>query len=433
MSEAHLEDLADRIHPRSASNMLLWTILAFVAVFVVWASVVRLDRTIHAAGRIVPSSRLQVLSNLEGGVVSAILVHPGDQVAAGQALVRIDQTETSAQLGSSEITVAALSAKTTRLEAEMAGREPGYATSNDPVLAEQIGVERSLHAARMSDLASLSAAASARERQAKSAVVEARAVYRSRSATRDSAHRQLELIRPLVERGIEPQMTLVQLQSAASVAAADAAQAEAAIGRAQSGVAEAQAALVEVRQGWRAQAGTDLAAAQAEMSARRRSVPALAAKVRRSVVVASLTGRVNRVLVSTVGASVAPGAPIVEVVPSGDALTVEAMVNPKDIAAVRIGQRAKINVTAYESAIYGGMDGKVVSISPDVTIEERTGESHYTVRVRGNAETFRDASGRRLQIGPGMTADVNLIGEKRSVMAYILTPITRLAENAARE
>jgi adhesin transport system membrane fusion protein len=143
--------------------------------------------------------------------------------------------------------------------------------------------------------------------------------------------------------------------------------------------------------------------------------------------------RVNRVLVSTVGGSIGAGQPIAEVVPSADALTVEALVSPKDIAAVRIGQRARVNITAYESGIYGGMDGQVVTISPDATIEERTGESHYTVRVRADAQRFRDPQGRRLVIGPGMTADVNLIGDKRSVIAYILTPFTRLSEEALRE
>ena len=138
-------------------------------------------------------------------------------------------------------------------------------------------------------------------------------------------------------------------------------------------------------------------------------------------------------LVSTVGASIGAGQPIVEVVPSADALTVEAAVAPKDIASVRIGQHARVNITAYESGIYGGMDGRVVTISPDATVDERTGDSHYTVRVRTDAKNFRGPSGERLVIGPGMTADVNLIGDKRSVMAYILSPFARLREDAFRE
>ncbi len=433
MTDTHLEDLADRIKPKAVSNLLLWLIIGFIVVFIAWASIVKLDRTVHAPGRVVPSSRLQVLSNFEGGVVAAILVRVGDLVKRGQPLVRLDQTQAGAEFGSSEITVAALNAKIARLQAEIAGREPIYPAAPTPEVAQQIGIERSLHAARMSDLASLSAAGAARAAQAERAVAEARSAYASRVSARDSARRQLDMIRPLVERGIEPQLTLIQLENSAAVAGTDAAQASAAIARAQSAVAEARASLAQVRSAWRAQAGTDLAAAQSEMAARQRAMPALAAKLGRATVAAPVDGRVNRVLVSTVGSSIGAGQPIVEVVPSADTLTVEALVSPKDIAAVRIGQRARVNITAYESGVYGGMDGRVMTISPDATLEERTGESHYTVRVRADAQNFRGPEGRRLVIGPGMTADVNLIGDKRSIMAYILTPFTRLREDALRE
>ncbi len=433
ITDTHLEDLADRIEPRTASNLLLWLILGFLVIFIAWASLVQLDRTIHATGRVVPSSRLQVVSNLEGGIVAAILARAGDVVRRGQVLVQLDETQSGAELGSSAITVDALTAKIARLEAEIAGREPVYAGTANPALAEQIQIERSLHAARMSDIASLTSAGAAREAQAQRAVAEAEAAYQSRVWARDSARRQLDLIRPLVERGIEPQVSLIQLENSAAVATSDAQQASAAIARARSRVAETRASLSQVRQAWRAQAGTDLAAAQSEMAARRRTMSALQARVSRAVVRAPVAGRVNRVLVSTVGSSVAAGQPIVEVVPSADSLTVEAMVTPKDIASVHIGQHARINVTAYDSAVYGGMSGEVVTISPDATIEERTGESHYTVRVRGDANSFRDRDGRRLLIGPGMTADVNLLGDRRSVMAYILTPFTRLSESAFRE
>lgn len=433
MTDTHLEDLADRIKPKAVSNLLLWLIVGFIVVFIAWASIVKLDRTVHAPGRVVPSSRLQVLSNFEGGVVSAILVHVGDLVKRGQPLVRLDQTQAGAEFGSSEITVGALNAKIARLQAEIAGREPVYPAATTPEVAQQIGIERSLHAARMSDLASLSAAGAARAAQAERAVAEAQSGYASRISARDSAKRQLDMIRPLVERGIEPQLTLIQLENSAAVAGTDAAQASAAIARAQSAVAEARATLAQVRSAWRAQAGTDLATAQSEMAARQRSMPALAAKLGRATVASPVDGRVNRVLVSTVGSSIGAGQPIVEVVPSAETLTVEALVSPKDIAAVRIGQRARVNITAYESGVYGGMDGRVLTISPDATVEERTGESHYTVRVRADAQNFRGPEGQRLVIGPGMTADVNLIGDKRSIMAYILTPFTRLREEALRE
>ena len=433
MTERHLEDLADRVKPGAASNLLLWLIAGFFAIFVLWASLVELDRTIHAAGRVVPSARLQVISNLEGGIVAEILVHTGDLVERGQALVRLDHTQAGAELGGSQMTIGALQAKIARLEAEIDGREPVYAVPRNADEGDQVRIERSLHAARVGDLTSASAAARARETQARRSVAEAEASYQSRLAARDSAQQQLAAIRPLVERGIEPQMTLIQLQSTASIAASDAAQAQAAIARQQSAVVEARQSLLTLRQNWRSQAATELATAQAEMAARRQVMPALVDKVRRSAITAPVAGRVNRVLVATIGSSIGAGQPIAEVVPIADQLTVEAAVSPKDIAFVRLKQRARINISAYDSAVYGSMLGEVTTISPDATVDERTGESHYTVRVRADANSLRDRSGRRLPIGPGMTADVSLLGDKRSVMAYIFTPISRLSENALRE
>jgi adhesin transport system membrane fusion protein len=430
----NLEDMATRIKPRTASNMLLWAIGIFFVAAIAWATLTKLDRTIHATGRIVPGSRLQVISNLEGGIVAAILVKAGDVVKKGQPLVRLEGTQLKAELGSGEITALALQAKIGRLEAEVMGREPRYpASGGNSALEEQIGIERSLHASRMGELVSINGAAQARITQTQRAVAETRATLDSRLSAKRAYEQQLSLIRPLVERGIEPRLSLVQLENNVAIATSDAAAAQAAIARAQGGVAEATSALAQARQTWRAQAATELAAAQAEYSARRSTLPALQDRASRTLVVAPMDGLINRVSISTVGGVVAAGAPLVELVPTDDALLIEAVVNPKDIGFVRINQPARINVSAYDSAIYGAMEGEVVTISPDATVDERTGESHYTVKVRAKPETLKNAEGKTLPLGPGMTVDVSLLGDKRSVLAYIFTPIARLSERAGRE
>lgn len=432
--ERHLEDMATRLKPRTASNMLLWGIAVFFVIAVAWATLTKLDRTVHVPGRIVPGSRLQVISNLEGGIVSEILVKAGDQVRKGQPLVRLDRTAVGAELGAGESQRDSLSAKIARLEAEVQGREPAYpAAAGNPALAEQVAIERSLHMSRINDLASATNAGRARITQAQRAVAEARSTYEARTSARRAYEQQLGMIRPLVERGIEPRLSLVQLENNVSVATSDAAAASASIARAQAGVAEAVAALNQMRQDWRATAATELATAQAEYAARRSALPAIADRARRTTVLAPLDGRINRVTVSTVGGVIGAGQPLVELVPSEDALLIEGLVNPKDIANVRIGQRARLNISAYESAVYGSMDGEVVTISPDATVDERTGESHYMVRVRANASSLMGANGKPLPIGPGMTVDVNLLGDKRSVLSYLFTPITRLSERAMRE
>ncbi len=428
MSDA-IEDRIASFKPNAASTLLLWLIAAFFVLFVIWASFTQLDRSVRGQGRVVPSSRLQVVSNLEGGIISEILVRSGQDVRAGAPLVRLDPTLSTAELGSSSTASAALAAKVARLEGEVAGREPVYA----PTGTSEIAIERSLHSARMAELASLVAGAQARITQAERALAETRAVYAARVSARNAAASERDMIRPLVERGIEPRLSLIQSENAATVTANEASAASSSIARAVGALAEARAALNQAGQDWRARAATELAATQAEFATRARQVPALSSRVDRTVIRAPVGGRVNRVLVTTVGGSVSPGQTLVELVPSREQLEIEALINPKDIGLVRLNQKAKVDITAYEAAIYGSLDGLVTSISPDAVTEERTGESHYLVRIRTTKNALVDKNGTALAIGPGMVATVSLLGDKRSVMSYILTPITRLSETAFRE
>jgi adhesin transport system membrane fusion protein len=429
----HIEDFAGDVKPRTASNVLLWVVAAFFVAFIAWASLTKLDRTVRGGGRIVASSHLQVISNLEGGIVRAILVRTGQFVQTGQELIQLDRTQSGAELGSGEASVNALSAKIARLRAEVMGTEPVYPAAGNEEVARQIQVERALHASRMAELGSLINVGQSRILQANRAIQEASAAYDARVSARDARREELDIIRPLVAKGIEPRLSLSQAESAYQVAVSEAAGAAAALSRARASVVEAQSALAQQRQDWRTLAANELTTAQGEFSARSSAIPALAQRLARTSVRSPLPGRVNRVMVTTVGSAVAPGAPLLEIVPSEETLLVEAMVHPKDIAFVRIGQKAKVNVTAYDPSVYGSLQGRVTAISPDVTVNEKTGESFYIVQVRTNSNALKDRGGRALPIGTGMVADVALLGDKRTVMEYILTPITRLTENAFRE
>ena len=399
----------------------------------VWATFTKLDRTVHASGRVVPTAQLQLVSNLEGGVISQILVKSGQMVKAGQPLVKLDNTLTTSDFSASSSTLNSLDAKIARLEAEVQGREPRFPQSSDPAVQEQVNIERSLFLSRQADLHSLTAAAQARLVQAQRSVAEAEANRNAAAAARDAAQQQVSILQPLVASGVEPQLSLIQAQRQANVSQSQVAAAQATIARAQSSVAEAQAALTQSRQDWRAQAATELATAQAEAAGRRQALPALENRLDRTIVRAPLTGRVNRVLINTIGGTARPAEPLVEIVPSDSGLTIEAAVRPRDIAFVRQGQRSLVKITAYDYSIYGGMEGRVIGISPDATLDERTGEAHYTVRVRTKSDKLRSVNGQQYPITSGMVADVNLIGDKRSIMSYLLTPFTRLSEDAFRE
>lgn len=411
-----------------SANLLLWIILGFFVVFLVWAALTKVERTVHGSGRVVPSSKMQVVSNLEGGVVQEILVKPGQMVKQGDVLVRLSPTQTSADLGSNSASVDALKAKIARLRAEVTGTAPNYAG----VSAAAAATEEALRKARMAELGSLSGAGSARAEQAERAVVEAEAILEARRGNLSAAQKELDMLRPLAARQIVSRLELVKAENAVSVARNEVTAAEAAVSRARAAIAEARASTAQGRSDWVGRSGSELAAAQAELAARERAMPALTDRVDRTAIRAPLTGRVNRVLVTTVGGTVSAGMPLAEIVPSDDALYVETMILPQDIANVRLAQNAKVEITAYRATIYGKLEGEVVTISPDVVINEKTGESFYTVEVRTTSR-LTGPDGRLLPIGPGMIANVSLLGEERSILSYIFTPFTQLKENAFRE
>lgn len=433
MAETHLEDLADRIKPRAASNLLLWGVVGFVLVFFIWAAFAELDRTVRGIGRVIPSSQLQVVSTLEAGIVEQIFVRSGQRVREGAPLVLLDATQSGAELGSGSAALSALEVKSARLEAEVAGRTPVFPAPRDDVMRDQIRIEQALYQARASELAGLTGVANARLSQAQRAVAEAQAAYSARVANRDARQAEARILRPLVERGIEPRLSLIQAEGAAAAAAGEAAGAAAAISRAQASVAEARSSLAQVTSDWRARASTELATTQAELAARRRALPALAERVQRTTVRAPLAGTVNRVLVTTRGSAIQPSQPLVEIVPSDESLLIEVRIRPQDIASVRMGQSARVAITAYDRSVYGTLEARVVAISPDAVNEERTGETFYLVRVRTSANALRDRQGRAFPIGPGMIAEADLLGDRRTVLQYILSPLTRLSERAFRE
>lgn len=426
----NIEAFETRMRPRLLSSILLWLIAAFFVIFILWAALTEIDRSVRAQGRVIPSSQLQVVSNLEGGIVTDILVSTGQKVDEGQPLLKLSPIVGNAELGSGEASVTALLAKVARLNAEVTGQKPAFGGNE---IAGPYAAERALYAARQNELSAIQNAARARSEQAYRALAEAQAMLAARRSVAQQARDEAAIIRPLVEQGYEPRLSLIKLEAQALTASSETAAAAAAVGRAQAQIAEATADQTRQTGDWRSRAATELTAATAELAARQKMLPALADRLRRADVTAPVSGRINRVLVTTPGSAIAPGSPLVEIVPSNDGLIIEALVSPKDIGLVRIGQAANAIITAYDSAVYGSLKAVVISISPDAVVNEKSGDSFYFVRIRTANTALRGASGKPLRIGAGMTAEVNLLGEKRSILSYFFSPITKAARNAFRE
>jgi membrane fusion protein, adhesin transport system len=416
-----------------AANLLLWTIAAFSGTALLWAGLARVDEVAQAQGKVIPSHQLQIVSNLEGGIVDAIAVKPGDHVAAGQVLLRLDKTQFNAELGRTSGSYDAFAARAARLDAETRGTPLAFPPDMAARAPAVIATERAAYTAQMADLADATSAARAKLDQAERARSEAEVEAATRAQAQTAAAHELAMIAPLVAQGIEPQIEALRAQSAVAQSTGARASADLAVRRAASAVAEAQAELRNVTAKFRTQATEQLAQTRADLASQREALPALADRVSRTELRAPVAGTVNRVLAATVGGTIRPGEPLVEIVPAGDRLVIEALVKPADIAFVHVGQKAFVKLSAYDYSVYGGLEGEVERIAPDATVNERTGESHFIVRVTTQATALHTQDGGRLPISAGMQAEVDMLGHKRSVLSYLLTPVSKLHDNAFRE
>ncbi len=423
-------DSIGRVDPARAAQLMLGLITGFLLAMVIWAGLAQMPETAVAVGRVAPARALQQVSNLEGGRVTAILARPGDKVVAGQVLLRLDPDAAAADLGRSSSLTAALQARIARLEAEASGSAPDF----DPALPTVvIAGERALWSARRADLAATGSGDAARRDAATRALAEAESAARVHAEARAQAAREVAMLAPLVEKGIEPAISLARARSVLVQADAALVGAGAAARRAAAMVNEARAAGTSAESRFRSSAADALTAARAELAGQSAALPALQGRVDRTAVRSPIAGTVQRVLVATIGGTVAAGAPLVEIVPAGEALVIDADVRPSDIAFVYPGQATTVRLTAYDSAVYGSLAGEVSRISPDAIVNERSGESHYSVRITTRATALKAPDGTALPIGPGMVAEVNFTGRQRSVLSYLFAPVTKLSQKAFRE
>jgi membrane fusion protein, adhesin transport system len=422
----------DRIQPKLAARVLLFAVAGFVLLFLIWAAFAELDEVTRGDGRVIPSRQLQVVQNLEGGIVRAILIRQGQEVKRGDVLLRLDNTQFSAEFLRGQEGYNTLVAKITRLEAEAQLGIPIFPEALTRAAPDIVTAEMALFNARQGELQARLNVAQSKLAQAQQALGQAQVEEAVAAQARELAKTEVGMIRPLVEKGIEPRIELLRAEGKAAQADGEANVARLAAQRARSAVGEAQAEADAIRQTYRAQAVSDLAEAKGELAGMGRALPALKDRVSRTDVTAPIGGVVQRVLVATVGGVVKPGEPLVEIVPKDDSLVVEAQIKPADIAFIRPGQEALVKITAYDFSTYGGLSGRVEYISPDAVKDERTGLSHYIIRVRTDKAALTSDKG-PLPITAGMVAQVDVLNGKRSVLDYILSPLEKVQDEALRE
>ena len=419
-----------RSRPYTGSRRIILTTGVGLFVFFSWASFARVEEVTRGQGRVIPSSKAQIVQSSEPASIQNIVVRSGQVVRKGQLLVRLDDTESSSQLGQIAAENRSLAARADRLSREGAGGMGG-ADCNVANQAE-CNQEAALQSVRAAALRSRKSALNAAVEQRRRDYGEAQATIASLRASLKLAQDQVGILTPLAAKSIVPQTELMDAQRDASELQGKLAAAQQAASRAQAGISEALAQASEAGLQFRQEALNERSQLVAKMAVNSESLRGATGRVQRSEIRSPVDGIVNDIQVTTVGGFVQAGQKILQVVPIGEKLLVEARVSPRDIAFIKVNDRANVKVTAYDFAIYGGLNGRVVQISADSIYDEAAKEAYFSVVVETD-RAFLKSGQRRLPIGPGMICDVEIVTGKKSVLSYLLKPIARARSEALSE
>jgi adhesin transport system membrane fusion protein len=416
---------------KRASLLLLWGIALFFVVLFAWIAIAEVDNVTRAEGRVMPSAKMQVIQNLEGGIVKSVLVKQGQHVAAGELLLTLSDVQLNADQNARQQQILGLDARAARLLAQASGNPPQFskqvaASAPDLMAAEQATL-LSKKLEQESQISVLNSQIEQKRRELEEAQV-----------TLDGAQRGLLLgreeratIARLVERGLEPRLELVRADRSIVEQESRANVAKVGIERGASAINEIVSRKEALTRQFRSEALNELNRTLADLSPLKQAMPAIEDKLLRADIKSPMKGIVNRVFVNTIGGIVKPGDPIMEVVPADDELVLDAMVLPKDIGFVKLGQNARVKITAYDYSIFGALDGKVTNISADAVPNEK-GEAFYQVRIETQTKAI-EVIDKKLLILPGMQAQVDIITGKKTILQYLSKPIVALKENAFRE
>lgn len=410
------------------ARAMLYLMCLTSLVLLVWSAFAPLDEVARGQGRVIPSQQLQIVQSLDGGIVQQILVREGQIVEAGDVLLRIDPTRSISSLRESQVQYLALSAEVARLQALIDQSEPVFTEELQRQAPELVARELRLYRASREELQEQIAIYQSQLNQRQQDLVEARAALNQYSSALSLSTRELQVTRPLLQSGAVSDMDILRIERELANARGEVERARASISRSEAAIEEARNKLREVELNVTNRWRKEFLESKARLDGLGEAESALADKVQQTEIRAPVRGTVQRLFANTVGGVVAPGREVMELIPLDDQLIIEARILPKDIAFIRPGQAAMIKFTAYDFAIYGGLEAEVQHISAD-TITDDKDNSYYLVRLATQTPGFAD----NLAIIPGMTTQVDILTGKKTILEYLLKPVLRATSQAMTE
>lgn len=416
----------------SGSRKILYIVAITVFWLVVWASFAQIDEITRGSGKIIPSGKNQIVQNLEGGIIEEIYVHAGDEVKKNQILLKIDDKSFSSVYGESKFRLNELQAKYLRLYAESNDEEFDTRETGDKDYDRFVGFEKSLYDTNKARLREQIGILEEQIKQRQSELRELESKIDQTQSSYNLLQKEKQITEPLFRKGLVSEVEYLQLQRRVNDLRGELSAAKLSVPRVQSMIKEVENKITEAKLAFQNSAKKEFNEVSAEISRLNESQVNLSDKVERTLVRSPVDGIVSKLMVNTVSGVIKPGMDIAEIVPVEDNLIAEVKVKPADVAFLRQGLKAMVKLTAYDFAIYGGLEGEVTQISADTETNEKTGESYYLVRIKTD-KNYLGSENKPLRIKVGMIASADIITGKKTVFDYLLKPILKAKQNALRE
>ncbi|MEE4632339.1 HlyD family type I secretion periplasmic adaptor subunit [Pseudomonas alliivorans] len=414
-----------------ALSLTVWVTAALLLSALLWAGFAVLEEVTTGEGKAIPSSKVQVIQNLEGGIVTDIFVREGQVVNKGDTLLRLDDTRFMSSRSESEVDRLTLTAQVERLAAEAEGRPltlPAQVTSSAPQVAAD---EHALYESRQRRLASEQRTLNEQLRQKTQELAEFRSKQEQFRSSLALVQQELDMSAPLVGSGAVSPVEILRLKRNAVEIRGSMNANTLAIPRAEAAISEIRSRVQESELGFRADAARELNEKRNDLARISASRIAIDDRMSRTTVVSPVRGIVKTLKVNTIGGVVQPGSDLMEIVPLEDNLLIEAKVRPQDVAFLHPGQKAMVKFSAYDYTLYGGLPARLELIGADTVTDDKD-NSFYLIQVRTDSNHLGSDS-KPLLIIPGMIATVDIITGEKSVMDYLLKPVFKARAEALRE
>jgi adhesin transport system membrane fusion protein len=424
-------EAAVRLKPSFSSNIMLISVTALVVILLGWMAFSDIDEITHGEGQVVPSSEIQIVQSLEGGVLKELLVAEGDFVRKDQPLLKISDVAFASEEQGAEARQESLLIKKARLEAEANGTQFIIPPELEKKVPEIAGNERQLYQSRQQELSNAKSIQTEKINSANARLSELQAKVARLSESKKLLNQELEITRKMVEQRAVPKLDEIRLSRELSDITG---QMNEAAEERQQITAELNAAQREREDSdnkFRSQALGELNDVQTQLKQLSSSLTAIGDRVDRSELRSPVEGVVNKIMLKTIGGVVEPAMRLVEIVPVNDELKVIARVPPSEIAFLRPGQKVKVKISAYDPQKYGALDGKLVRIGAN-SVTDSKGNIFFEIEVHTEKNHLGDEA-RPLAITPGMVAQTEIITGERSILDYLLKPVLRAKDKALTE